>query len=107
MLVYKANMLGITGVQSLIRTNQKKLIKKELKRVLKELGYRPWFLLPGLAYYAFEFWEVIVRDYLGDKPSGDDLGAFEKEVLLECGQYLDEQYSKESKADVIGYLKRK
>jgi hypothetical protein len=105
MLVYRSLLEEASRVNSTLRSNQKKWIKKEVKRALRQLGYSSWFVLPGLTYYAFEFWEVIVRERLGHTPNESDLLAFEQAVLQECGRVLDEQYAHEGLADVIGYLK--
>lgn len=92
-------------MEALLRSNQKKVIKKEIKRQLKQLGHNSWFTLPGVAYYAFELWEVIANERFGSSLCQDDLIEFQDNALVACATYLDDQYQKEGRADVISFLK--
>ena len=104
-LAYSSLNAGHDSLGTALRTHHKKIIKKAIKDSMAEIGFKPGFLRSGLGFYAYEFWEIIIRDRIGPTPSPSELAEFTKNLLLEMARYLDEQYQSEGLADSIGYLK--
>lgn len=105
--LFQAVSANRSEMEGTLRTNQAKILKKEIKRQLKKMGHNSWFVLPGVAYYAFEIWEVIAKEQLGGSPSQEELIELQDDTLRGCADYLDAQFEKEGRADVIGFLKGK
>lgn len=73
---------------------------------MAQIGFKPGFLRSGLGFYAYEFWEIIIRERLGPEASPRALSEFTEEFFPELARYLDNQYESEGSADSIGYLKQ-
>jgi hypothetical protein len=88
-----------------LRSHHKKIIKSVIKDCLAAHGQKSGFLTTGLAYYAYEFWEVIIEHHLGNSPTHEQVIDFSKQKIQDLADALDSQFSKESMADSIGFLK--
>ncbi len=88
-----------------LRSHHKKIIKSVIKDYLAAHGQKSGFLATGLAYYAYEFWEVIIENYLGNSPNHEQVINFSNKKIQDLAETLDSQFSKEGMADSIGFLK--
>ena len=100
-----ANLINNNDLRSTLRTHHKKVIKTEIKKAMKSINFKPGFLKSGLAYYAYEFWEIITKDRLGNQINKKTINDYANEFLGDLAKYLDSQYKTEGRADSIGYLK--
>lgn len=105
-LAYSSLHSGHDFLGASLRTHHKKIIKNSIKESMAKIGFNPGFLRSGLGFYAYEFWELIIRERLGPEPSPGALSEFTQAFLAEMGRYLDEQYQSDHLADSIGYLKQ-
>ncbi len=104
-LTYISLKYGEDSLDTALRTHHKKIIKNEIKKSMRNIGFKPGFLSSGLGFYAYEFWEVIVNERLGSNISEEKLTEFTDDILQQMGEYLKEQFRNEGRADSIGFLK--
>ncbi|NOZ09885.1 MAG: hypothetical protein GXP09_02390 [Gammaproteobacteria bacterium] len=104
-LAYISLKYGGDSLGTALRTHHKKIIKNGIKQSMRKIGFKPGFLSSGLGFYAYEFWEVIVNDRLGSNITAERLTEFTDNMLGQMGEYLDEQFRNEGRADSIGFLK--
>lgn len=105
-LAYNSLHAGHDSLGTSLRTHHKKIIKNTIKESMAQIGFKPGFLRSGLGFYAYEFWEIIIRERIGVDPSPSELSEFTDAFLSEMAKYLDNQYQSEGLADSIGYLKQ-
>lgn len=105
-LAYNSLHAGYDYLGASLRTHHKKIIKNAIKESMAQIGFKPGFLRTGLGFYAYEFWEIIIRERLGAEPSPSALSELTEAFLPDLARYLDNQYLSEGLADSIGYLKQ-
>lgn len=104
-LAYMSLKYSRDSLDTVLRTQHKKIIKNEIKQSMRNIGFKPDFLSSEPGYYAYEFWEVIVNERFGSNILEENLSQFTDGTLQQMGEYLDEQFRNEGRADSIGFLK--
>jgi hypothetical protein len=89
-----------------IRSHHKKIIKKVVKLAYNEAGQKCGFMTPGLVFYAYEFWEVIVHERFGSVQDIATVQALSMQAIQSLAESLDRQFEAEGLADTIAFLKR-
>ena len=92
-------------LNSVLRGNHKKIIKKVIKGSMAEIGARAGFFRVGLSSYAFEFWEIVVSNRLGGSYTKEAVSSLAAETLSHLSTYLDEDFKQRERADAIAFLK--